>query len=173
MSDKPPGASPTPEEALLAKIIEILDENRVMCIATSRQDGWPQATLVNYLHDRLRIYFVVGRTSQKFINIQRDPRVSIALGHDRQGGAARGLSMSAYASEVTAVHEIERLNKQIWDRSRPEVFEPHPSSNAVAVMQATPEIVTVVDYAPPHGRVDVARVVEDWRVEFYHPEAGH
>src|SRR5665213_882310 len=92
---------------LKAKIIALLDENRVMTVATVRPDGWPQATMVGYAHDDLTLYFVVARTSQKLANIERDPRISIALGrlsieigqagHD----GIRGLSMAARVSEVT------------------------------------------------------------------------
>ena len=59
------------------KILQLLDENRVMTVATLRPDGWPQATVVGYVHDDLMLYFAVARISQKFANIARDPRISI------------------------------------------------------------------------------------------------
>jgi nitroimidazol reductase NimA-like FMN-containing flavoprotein (pyridoxamine 5'-phosphate oxidase superfamily) len=40
---------------LKAKILELLDEHRVMAIATNRADGWPQATIVGYVHLDLTI----------------------------------------------------------------------------------------------------------------------
>jgi nitroimidazol reductase NimA-like FMN-containing flavoprotein (pyridoxamine 5'-phosphate oxidase superfamily) len=60
------------------KAIQILEQNRLMAIATIRPDGWPQATMVGYANDDLLLYFVISRTSQKFANIARDNRVSFS-----------------------------------------------------------------------------------------------
>lgn len=147
-------------------IIEILDENRLMSIATNRPDGWPQVTVVNYLRQGRALYFVVARDSQKFTNICRDSRVSIAVG----GGAGpaapvRGLSMAARVSEILEPDRIEELNKLIWSRPTEAAFTPHPSSANVAVLEARPQIVSVIDYATPPGRRVLVRVIDDWRVE--------
>ena len=64
------------------KAIEILDQNRLMALATIRADGWPQNTMVGYANDGLLLYFVVSRQSQKFANIQKDDRVSLVVGRD-------------------------------------------------------------------------------------------
>ena len=50
------------------KAVDILQENRLMAIATLRPDGWPQATMVSYANDDILIYFIVSRQSQKFAN---------------------------------------------------------------------------------------------------------
>ena len=65
-----------------AKAIEILNAHRIMAIATVRPDGWPQATMVGYANHDLLIYFVISRHSQKFANIAKDDRISIAVGRD-------------------------------------------------------------------------------------------
>ncbi|HKP80094.1 MAG TPA: pyridoxamine 5'-phosphate oxidase family protein, partial [Phenylobacterium sp.] len=41
-------------------ILKVLDEHRTMAVATVRPDGWPQATIVGYVHDDLTLYFVVS-----------------------------------------------------------------------------------------------------------------
>ena len=64
-------------------ILRVLDEHRVMTIATNRPDGWPQATMVGYVNDGFMIYCFVARNAQKYANILRDPRVSIAIGSRR------------------------------------------------------------------------------------------
>jgi hypothetical protein len=33
------------------KAVAILDENRLMAVATARADGWPQNTLVGYANE--------------------------------------------------------------------------------------------------------------------------
>lgn len=45
------------DEAIRGKILALLDEHRIMTIATLRPDGWPQATTVGYGNDGLTLYF--------------------------------------------------------------------------------------------------------------------
>jgi general stress protein 26 len=131
------------------KRLELLDENRVMTVATMRSDGWPQATIVGYVHDDLTLYFSVARSSQKLANIVRDPRVSIALGHDTPN-RLRGLSMAANAAEVDSQAEIDQLNALILDRY-PEQIMFAPREVSAAIVRATPFIVSVIDLGKGPG----------------------
>ena len=54
------------------QIKKLLDEHRVMTIATLRPDGWPQATTVGYANEGLDLYFLCGLDSQKAKNLARD-----------------------------------------------------------------------------------------------------
>jgi len=164
MSQKGPVVQAPDEQTLKGRILEILDENRTMAVATIRQDGWPQATVVNYLRAGRALYFVVARDSQKFANISRDSRVSIALGGGA-GGPPRGLSMAARVSEIVEPARIEEINKLIWGLPPSSAFTPHPTSANAAVLEALPQIISVIDYATPPGRSDLMRVVTDWSVE--------
>jgi general stress protein 26 len=160
------GMVPLDEAGLRDLILEIIDENHVMCVATVRSDGWPHATLVNYLRLGRALYFVIARESQKFQNITQDSRVSIALGGGMiASGAVRGLSMAARAIEITDPARIEEINKAIFHLSKTAGFRPHPSSVLVGVMEARPSVISVVDYTAPPGRRDLVRAVEDWRIE--------
>jgi len=130
---------------LKATILEILAANRTMSVATIRPDGWPQVTIVGFVHDDLTLYFAVARDSQKLANIGHDPRISIAIGaHRPDGGDIRGLSMAALASEITAAPEVARLNALIAHRY-PEQAVFAPRGVSIAVMRASPEIISVVD----------------------------
>ena len=87
------------DEAIRGKIRALLDEHRIMTIATLRPDGWPQATTVGYGNDGLTIYFLCGLDSQKAANLARDNRVSLTIDHDTpQVMDIAGLSMAARAS---------------------------------------------------------------------------
>ena len=46
------------DDTLKSKILELLDQHRLMTVATNRSDGWPQATTVGYVNDGLTIYFL-------------------------------------------------------------------------------------------------------------------
>ena len=57
-------------------ILSLLDEHRIMTVATLRPDGWPQATTVGYVNEGLTLYFLCGLESQKAANLAKDDRVS-------------------------------------------------------------------------------------------------
>ncbi|WP_245425521.1 pyridoxamine 5'-phosphate oxidase family protein [Phyllobacterium brassicacearum] len=64
------------------KILALLDQHRIMTIATLRPDGWPQATTVGYANEGLTLYFLCGLDSQKAANLDRDDRLSLTIDHD-------------------------------------------------------------------------------------------
>ena len=134
-----------------SRILGILSENRIMAVATLRSDGWPQATMVGYMHDGLTLYFATARSSQKLANIVADPRISIAIGrHAPDGRDLRGLSMAATANEVTDFDEVRRLNAVILERyPEQEIFTPRGVS--VAILKVSPLVVSVID---PHAGLD-------------------
>ena len=158
-----PSLETATDAELEAKILELLDENRVMTVATNRADGWPQATLVGYVREGLDLYFAVGRQSQKLANIARDPRVSIAIGRvsvsigKLDPDRILGLSMAAHAAEVDDPAEIERLNTLVESRY-PEVAVFAPREAAVAVVRARPELISIVDLPMAPGAPTLVEV---------------
>ena len=107
-----------PQQATIAfmeqKAVKILDQYRLMTIATLRADGWPQATMVNYANEGLLLYFIISRQSQKFANIARDSRVSIMVGRDFDDPSQiKALSGAANASEVGDPAQRERPRRGV------------------------------------------------------------
>ena len=78
------------KHVLKRQIVDLLDRHRIMTIATNRADGWPQATVVGYANDGLIIYCFIGRDSQKYANMSRDPRI-VRPSRGMYGLAAWGL----------------------------------------------------------------------------------
>jgi hypothetical protein len=151
-------------------VVRLLSEHRVMTIATNRPDGWPQATMVGYVNDGFLLYCFVANNAQKYANILRDPRVSIAIGSD----AARplditGLSMAGRASAVADQVEFDyvaglRLKRYPeYDDLPPPIvrdgalqrISPQPPSTGVVLLRIAPEIISVVDYSKGFGHSDV------------------
>ena len=96
------------------KILTLLDEHRIMTIATLRPDGWPQATTVGYVNEGLTLYFLCGPDSQKAANLARDDRVSLTIDHDTPDiMAITGLSMAARAQMVADRAEAEKVLRML------------------------------------------------------------
>src|SRR6478736_5482342 len=89
------------DDAIRTKILTLLDQHRIMTVATLRSDGWPQATTVGYVSEGLTLYFLCGLDSQKAKNLARDDRVSLTIDHDTPDVmASTGLSMAARAHAI-------------------------------------------------------------------------
>lgn len=143
MSDPDPDPAPIHGRAVAA-IADLLDHERLMTLACNRPDGWPHATTVGYLNEGLNLYFIVARTSQKFANLQADPRASVAVRSQSGGqGDGVGLSMAGRVVEVVDPEAVERLNRQVSERY-PAVHVYCPSADAVAVLHFKPEVISAV-----------------------------
>lgn len=147
--------------AFKRQIIALLDQHRIMSVATNRPDGWPQATIVGYANDSLAIYSFIARDGQKFANLARDPRVSIAIANDvRQPLQIKGLSMAARAEWVQDRGEIDHAYALLLKRYPEYKIMPQPDPEAVPVMRFTPEIVSILDYSKGFGHTDLVSVQE-------------
>lgn len=148
-------------QQLKQQIIDLLNEYRIMTIATNRPDGWPQATVVGYANDGLFIYCLIARAGQKWANILRDPRVSISIAKDtRDPMHIKGLSMAARAAEVTDAAERERVGALIVQRYPEYKTMPSPAAMEMPMVRFTPEIVSILDYTKGFGHTDLVRTAD-------------
>ena len=140
------------------KILALLDQHRIMTIATLRPDGWPQATTVGYVNEGLTLYFLCGRDSQKAANLARDDRVSLTIDHDTPDlMAITGLSMAARAQAVTdraeAAKVLQMLPLKYPEQQSLPVAMPTPDD--VRIFRLTPKVISVLDYAKGFGHTDL------------------
>jgi PPOX class probable F420-dependent enzyme len=109
------------DKAIRQKILTLLDQHRLMTLATLRPDGWPQATTVGYANDGLTLYFLCAPESQKAANLARDERVSLTIDHDTpQVMDIRGLSMAARATVVDDPAEGEQALRLLMRKYPPQ-----------------------------------------------------
>jgi nitroimidazol reductase NimA-like FMN-containing flavoprotein (pyridoxamine 5'-phosphate oxidase superfamily) len=162
------------QKAFKHQIVGLLDDHRIMTIATNRADGWPQATIVGYANDGLILYCLVARDSQKFANIQRDPRVSIAIGNDYpQPLMIKGLSMAAKVEFVEDQGEIEHALEILLRRYPEYKIMPKPNPVAVPMLRFTPEVISVLDYSKGFGHTDLVRVTATDIAEYIEARRHH
>jgi len=140
-------------------IVDFLDRHRILTLATNRPDGWPQATTVSYVNDGLVLYGFIARVGQKYRNIQRDPRLSIAMaGEFTHANEIQGLSMAARAEFVMDRRDFDH----VWER----FLKRHPEFNSIGrpnpamapLLRMIPEWISVVDYTNLFGHSELTRV---------------
>lgn len=156
------------------QIVALLDQHRIMTIATVRPDGWPQATIVGYANDGLIMYCFVGRDSQKYINIQHNPHISIAIGNDYpQPLQIKGLSFAATAEVTDDPGEIQHAVAILLQRYPEYKVMPQPDPAQVAMLRITPQIASILDYSKGFGHTDLVRVTEGDLAEFIENRRHH
>lgn len=161
-------------DAFKRQIVDLLNQHRIMTVATNRPDGWPQATIVGYANDGLIVYCLIARDSQKFANIKRDPRVSLAIGNDYpQPLQIRGLSVAANAVEVTDNGEREHVAEILLKRYPEYKVMPRPDPAAVPTLRLTPEVVSILDYSKGFGHTDLVKVADADLAEFVEARRHH
>ncbi len=146
------------DQQIRKKILALLDEHRIMTIATLRPDGWPQATTVGYVNEGLTLYFLCGRDSQKAANLARDDRVSVTIDHDTaQIMEITGLSMAAHAQPVVDTAEANRVLHMLPLKYPQQVNLPlpMPTPDDVKIFRVTPTIISVLDYSKGFGHTDL------------------
>lgn len=146
------------DEEIRRKIMDILDQHRIMTIATVRPDGWPQATTVGYVNEGLKIYFLCGRESQKAYNLARDDRVSLTIDHDTANlMAITGLSMAGHAKAVEDRTEAEKVLRMLPLKytDLPPLPMPMPTPDDIRIFHVTPAVISVLDYSKGFGHTDL------------------
>ena len=146
------------EEEIKRKIVTLLDQHRIMTVATLRPDGWPQATTVGYVNEGLTLYFLCGLDSQKAKNLARDDRVSLTIDHDTPDlMKITGLSMAAHTHAVVDRAEAENVLRMLPLKYRDALPLPlkMPSPDEVRLFRVSPTVISVLDYSKGFGHTDL------------------
>lgn len=148
------------DQPIRQKILALLDQHRIMTIATLRRDGWPQATTVGYVHAGLTLYFLCSPDSQKASNLAHDDRVSLTIDHDTDDlMAISGLSMAGRARPVEDRAEAEQVLRLLAQQYPPDISLPvdMPTPDDVRIFRVTPTVISVLDYSKGFGHTDLVR----------------
>ena len=145
------------DDEIRQKILALLDQHRIMTVATLRPDGWPQATTVGYVNEGLTLYFLCGLDSQKAKNLAQDDRLSLTIDHDTADlMAITGLSMAARAHAVDDRAEAEKVLRMLplkYPEAKPLPMK-MPGPDEVRLFRVTPLVISVLDYTQGFGHTD-------------------
>lgn len=150
--------------SLRQDILDIIAQGQDMTLATVRPDGAPQATTVSYASDGLSIFFGCGEGSQKARNLAHDPRVSLTINLPYEDwGQIRGVSVFGRARRLSEAEALSRAADAFLAKF-PEVAQYVTGGGDVAMFEAMPELVSVLDYRQGFGHTELVRVA-DGRLE--------
>jgi nitroimidazol reductase NimA-like FMN-containing flavoprotein (pyridoxamine 5'-phosphate oxidase superfamily) len=146
------------DDEMRSKILALMDQHRIMTVATLRPDGWPQATTVGYVNEGLTLYFLCGLESQKAKNLARDDRISLTIDHDTSDlMAITGLSMAARAHAVDDRSEAEKVLRMLPLKypDAPPLPMKMPGPDDVRLFRVTPMVISVLDYSKGFGHTEL------------------
>jgi hypothetical protein len=132
--------------------ITILNSHGIMAISTVRPDGWPQTTMVGYANKGFELFFMIFRASQKFANIQKDDRISIAVAPEpRELAELKAVYAGAHASEITDPVEREAAWRLLMERHSNLAGFHMPDGDSAVFMRAVCKYVSVLDFTQGLG----------------------
>jgi general stress protein 26 len=147
-SDHGAGKATISHEAL-----SILRDSREATLATLRPDGWPQATVINFVNDEQQIYFACAASSQKAQNLERDDRISLALvAPYAVFGPIFGLSLAGHARRMGKAEDIAHMFG-LWKIRHPYNHQRlEADRRSFAFYAVEPIVVTTLDYRSALGQ---------------------
>jgi uncharacterized protein YhbP (UPF0306 family) len=141
-------------------ILDVLQAHNILTLATIREDGYPQATTVGYIHEDLILYIGTFAHAQKVINIQHCPKVSLTIDKDYDDWSQiKGLSMGGMAEVLTepeAVHRVAALFTAKFPQIAVLPVPIDPSS--VVFLKITPIVISVLDYTKGFGHTELVSI---------------
>ena len=144
------------DEHTKRKAVELLDQHRIMTVATNRPDGWPQATTVGYANDGLMPYFLCSPNSRKAKNLARDNRLSLTVDHDTTDPMAiTGLCMAALAHPANDPKEAAKAIELLGTRYPEYAAFPMPKPEEILIFRVVPKIISILDYSKGFGHTDL------------------
>jgi nitroimidazol reductase NimA-like FMN-containing flavoprotein (pyridoxamine 5'-phosphate oxidase superfamily) len=142
-----------------ARIIEILDQTDDMTIATIRPDGFPQATVVAFVHDDLKVYFSTFPASQKVQNIAEDDKVSLTITKPySRWQDIESLSVGGHAHVVDDPEEARLAGTLILERY-PEIADVMAGGPGdPVIVRIDPAVISLIDYSKGFGHTELVDV---------------
>jgi nitroimidazol reductase NimA-like FMN-containing flavoprotein (pyridoxamine 5'-phosphate oxidase superfamily) len=142
-----------------AQYLAIIDAANDLTIATVREDGYPQATTVSFVHDDGKLYFGTWTQSQKAKNLAQNDKVSVTVDLPYESwNEIKGVSLGGRARRVTAPEEMGKVGSLMMQKF-PQLAQ-FVSGDApdMAIFRVDPEVVSILDYTKGFGHTEFAAV---------------
>lgn len=136
-----------------------MDNHSILTLATVRNDGYPQATTLQYANQGLVLYFAADRNSRKIVNILLNDRVSVAIAREyTDWRKIKGLSMAARARLLAKPEEVAAALGMLAAKFPDYAHMLRPDDPNVVAVRLTPEWISVIDYTKEFGHAELIPV---------------
>ena len=145
-------------------ILKLLAATHDLTLATLRPDGYPQATVVSFVHDDLTLYAGIGLDSQKAHNIRQHDKVSATVTPPYADWQhIRGLSLAGRAAIVADADETAHAADLMLFRfpQLRQLLQAGGSANwpGSVFVRITPSVISVLDYEQGFGHTELYQVI--------------
>ncbi len=103
------------------EVWKFIDERKSLQVATLNRDGSPHLTTLWFAVMDGDIVFETYTKSQKILNLQRDPRISVLVEDGDRYDQLRGVTLSGKAELVTDPEQVHALALEVMSRNTPGV----------------------------------------------------
>ncbi len=103
------------------EVRKFIDERTSLQVATLNRDGSPHLTTLWFAIMDGDIVFETYTKSQKILNLQRDPRISVLVEDGDRYDQLRGVTLSGTAELVTDPGKVHALALEVMSRNTPGV----------------------------------------------------
>jgi PPOX class probable F420-dependent enzyme len=128
------------------EIVAFLDEQRTLQVASIDHDGAPHLVAMWFTFWDERVAFWTYAKSQKVLNLQRDPRITVMVESGTTYGELRGVVIKGTARIVEDRDEVLRFGEKVYERywgDGTPALDASAVREAVAVMGAKRVLVVV------------------------------
>lgn len=125
------------------EIAEFIEEQKSLQVGTINSDGSIHlSTLWFAVVDDL-IVFETYTSSQKVVNLERDPRITVLLEDGLEYNNLRGVMIKGTANLVSEPTEVKEIAREVIKRNQPEIPD-EMLDDAAASLAVKRTVVTVV-----------------------------
>lgn len=125
------------------EIEEFIEEQKSLQVGTINSDGSIHlSTLWFAVVDDL-IVFETYTSSQKVVNLERDPRITVLLEDGLEYNNLRGVMIKGVANLVSEPTEVKQIAREVIKRNQPEIPD-EMLDDAAASLAVKRTVVTVV-----------------------------
>lgn len=141
-----------------AEILAILHQARDLTVATTREDGFPQATVVGFVADGVFPVFGCSAKAQKARNMARDARVSctVTLPYE-DWSEIRAISLGGIAERIADEDSRGRIGGMMMQKY-PQISAIAPGGlralGDVALFRVKPQVISLIDYRKGFGHTE-------------------
>lgn len=131
-----------------AEIADFLASHRKVQVATLNGGGAPHLTTLYYVvDDDGRIAFWTYRSSQKVVNLRRDPRIALLVEDGDEYFDLRGVSIRGRATLVEDFEKIRALGARVAARLAgvADISDLGPEAEQIVNVQATKRVGVIVE----------------------------